>query len=153
MAGRAIRKGTGRGRRMNRQQKGPDPSRPSPIRQHPGFYQVRPIGSRVSSSGPDMSSKRGLLFDAVQLGSTLAVLPVAQEDMPRELREAITRRRIATITGVCPCGGRFELGEPHPLGEPSRATVWHENDCPAQEKVFDRLLGSWQATPPRVRRD
>ncbi len=89
---------------MNRQQKGPDPSRPSPIRQHLGFYQVRPVDSRVSSSGPDMSSKRGLLFDAVQLGLTLAVLPVAQEDMPSRLREAITRRRIAAITGECPCG-------------------------------------------------
>ena len=100
-----------------------------------------------------MSSTRYLPFDVVLIGSTLAVLPVAQEDMPSRLREAITRRRIATITGVWPCGGRFELAEVHPLGEVSRATVWHENDCPAQEKVFDRLLGSWRATPPRVRRD
>lgn len=134
---------------MNRQQKGPDPSRPSPIRQHPGFYQVRPVALRVSSSGPGMSDTRHLPFDVVLIGSTLAVLPVAQEDMPSRLREAITRRRIATITGVCPCGGRFQIAELHPLGEPSRATVWHENDCPAQEEVFDRLLGSWRANPPR----
>ena len=100
-----------------------------------------------------MSNTRGLLFDVVQLGLNLAVLPVAQEDMPRELREAITRRRIAAITGVCPCGGRLEITELSPMGEPGRATIWHESDCPAQEKVLDRLSYSWQASPPRVRRD
>ena len=95
-----------------------------------------------------MSDTRHLPFDVVLTGLTLVVLPVAQEDMSSQLLEGVARRRNAIITGECPSGGRFELAELHPLVEPSRATVWHENDCPAQEKVFDRLLEAWQAAHP-----
>ena len=82
-----------------------------------------------------MSNKRGLLFDAVQFGLTFAVLPVAQEDMPRELCDAITRRRIAAITGECPCGTirdhRAQVLLANPAEPPSgaRTTVQPRRRC------------------------
>lgn len=69
----------------------------------------------------------------------LFVVPVIPDDAPPAVRETITRRRLATITGVCPCGARrpdlsrqarraAQRGAP--ISE-SFLRIEHESDCAA----------------------
>lgn len=52
---------------------------------------------------------------------------------PAELALAVSRRRLATITGVCECGASFRL-------HGSSLDMAHEDNCPASDEGMQELL-------------
>jgi hypothetical protein len=86
----------------------------------------------------------------------LYLLPVIPDDAPDPIREAIARRRLAALTGDCPCG---VSGEPltrqqrraRQRREAKRQTrlvqtvFEHEHDCPAGDQRLIPLLRAWIA--------
>lgn len=94
----------------------------------------------------------GIQYDTVvgQLGGkrALYVLPVASEDMPPNIREGITRRRLAVLHGHCPCGGRKDLNRAarRAHARKDKVTVWgfqHEDGCPAVDDDLVDALRRW----------
>lgn len=76
----------------------------------------------------------------------LVVLPVIRESDPVEVREGIARRRLAAVTGTCPCGAvrrmpnRAQRRADRQAGRVSRAVVEHADQCPAADDTLRRLL-------------
>jgi len=76
----------------------------------------------------------------------LLVLPVILETDPAEVREGIARRRIAALTGTCPCGATYRLPNraqrraDQQAGRPSHITVVHEQECPATDETLRQLI-------------
>lgn len=71
-------------------------------------------------------------------GKVLHVVPPIRDSMPAALKEAIVRRRTASLTGRCPCGARMRITSEH------RAVCEHEADCTADNESLDRLLADWK---------
>ncbi len=55
--------------------------------------------------------------------------------LPHPVRQALARRRQATLTGRCACGARLSLE-----GRIGHATMGHESDCPASNDALRALL-------------
>jgi hypothetical protein len=73
---------------------------------------------------------------------TVFVVLAIPDDAPHVVREALARRRLATMTGECPCGARRpklsrqarrRLARGEQFGEVSESflIVEHEHGCPA----------------------
>ncbi len=106
---------------------------------------------------------RAIRFDHIvqQLpdgGRGLYVLPVIPDDASPELREGLARRRIAALTGQCPCGADSpELSrqqrrarqrrreKAQTMAVAARAAFHHEVGCPATDDHLVPLLRQWMA--------
>lgn len=81
--------------------------------------------------------------DVRGVGRVAYVLPVASEELPPQLREAVVRRRLAALEGRCPCGAIVSLPNRRQRRRAARdgrtltTTVEHEPDCSATD---DRLV-------------
>jgi hypothetical protein len=77
------------------------------------------------------------------LGDVLHVLPAIDDAWPPELKNAVARRRRATLSGRCACGARFRV-----LGQDAagvmHAGMEHERDCPASDDHCTELLRRWR---------
>jgi len=68
------------------------------------------------------------------------------EDAPPVVREGAVRRRLVTLTGVCPCGARFSMPSRAERRAAARsgavltARVEHEDECPAIAPELDSWL-------------
>lgn len=84
-----------------------------------------------------------VVVDDPDLGRVLYILPVIPEDAPYRIREGIARRRIATLTGECPCGG---TRGPRPKAQPGTVMVSefaHEPRCPAITETLVKAIRRW----------
>lgn len=84
--------------------------------------------------------------DAISKGGVLFILPKINDAMPAELKNAITRRRQAALTGRCECGVvRGPMRTAHRVGH---AVMRHERDCPASDATIAELARSlgWRWT-------
>lgn len=84
-----------------------------------------------------------IVVDDPERGRILYVLPAIPDDAPYRIREGIARRRVATITGECPCGGKRDG---LPIGERGRVTVTefpHQPRCPAITSALTKELRRW----------
>lgn len=74
------------------------------------------------------------------------VLPIVREDLPAAVREGLARRRITVLEGTCPCGATFrppnraERRRAARTGQLLRASVAHENGCPATDEAIITAL-------------
>jgi hypothetical protein len=66
-------------------------------------------------------------------GPVLHVIPALRDDYPGEIKAAIDLRRRAALSGVCDCGGRWDLDRHGLLG------FGHEPGCPAIDDVLFEL--------------
>ncbi len=82
------------------------------------------------------------------------VLPVIPEDAPADIREGLARRRLAALTGQCPCGAedpslsrqqRRARARQRAKATTTalRAVFEHEYGCLAQDAVLIPLLRCW----------
>ncbi len=85
------------------------------------------------------------------------VLPVIPEDATPDIREGLARRRLAALTGHCPCGSDSptlsrqqrrarERRQAKATTTALRAVFEHEHDCPAGDAVLIPLLRAWVNT-------
>ena len=65
-------------------------------------------------------------------GPILFGVPALPEGLTPELTEAIVRRRIAVIQGVCPCGARIQVRTGHVFIE-------HHIGCDAEDAAINAL--------------
>jgi hypothetical protein len=73
------------------------------------------------------------------------VLPALRDDMPADLKNALSRRRRASLTGRCDCGARTVVHGGRRLrdlqpGEVVRGSMAHERDCTASDAGIAELV-------------
>ena len=67
------------------------------------------------------------------------------DDAPPLIREGLARRRVMTVEGVCPCGGRVVWPEADPEpGTFGRPVQRHLGECPAGPAVFVPAMEAWR---------
>jgi len=81
-------------------------------------------------------------FDIDGIGNVVAVLPRIPEDAPYRVREGIARRRVAAVTGECPCGARVDYRAAVRNGL-NVAEVEHERQCPADTARLVKAIRRW----------
>lgn len=69
------------------------------------------------------------------LGRVAHVLPMVPEHAPYAIREGITRRRTAALTGTCPCGATVQDGDVMRCA--------HRQGCPGATEVMVRAIRRW----------
>jgi hypothetical protein len=80
------------------------------------------------------------------------VLVDTPEGAPHDVREGLTRRRLAALDGVCVCGARLVIGTRaerraaersgrQPIGAPR---VAHRPDCPGDTAVLAAAIARWE---------
>ena len=74
------------------------------------------------------------------VGNVAAVLPVIPEDAPYRVREGIARRRVAAVTGKCPCGAQVDYQAASSSGV---ADVTHDRLCPADTGRLVKAIRRW----------
>jgi hypothetical protein len=67
------------------------------------------------------------------VGPLLCVIPPLMEDFPPAVKDAVDRRRRATLSGQCDCGGKRRLLKPRHL------VLEHEHNCPASDDNLTKL--------------
>jgi hypothetical protein len=103
------------------------------------------------SSSPSPIEGEIIIVDDPQLGRVAHVLPTIPDGAPSPIAEGIARRRIAAITGECPCGARRVLPNRAARrrakrdGEALRSFVVfaHEEDCSADTETLIRMTRLW----------
>jgi hypothetical protein len=74
------------------------------------------------------------------------VLPALRDDLHPRIKDAVARRRLASLTGRCDCGGEMEIDGPLTPGSTVRGRMWHEPDCSATDiaiaQLFERFGGA-----------
>ena len=107
-----------------------------------------PTSIHRSRDGRDMRRRRVGQYDIWYLGKLATILTALLASDPPELREALTRRAEANLTGLCRCGGVLEVSPTAP--GTARCVMAHEPGCSATDESLRRLrrtrLG---ADPPR----
>jgi hypothetical protein len=92
-----------------------------------------------------------LLAGDVQGIRTLFVVPAIPDDAPIAVREGLARRRLATVTGRCPCGAerpRLNREQRRAIaqrkgGHVGIADIAHESDCAAISAEVEAAIGGW----------
>ena len=72
----------------------------------------------------------------------LFVLPTIPDGAPPAVREGLARRRVAILTGRCPCGGRSGLNRAARRarrGKVVNAEFVHEGGCPATDEELRKF--------------
>jgi len=74
----------------------------------------------------------------------LFVLPFATFHAPRWVHDALETRALATISGSCPCGAKYQRADLRP-GELHTPAMHHEHGCAATDPRLDSaaLLPDW----------
>jgi len=72
-------------------------------------------------------------------GGTLLLVPAIGDAWPAEVKNAVERRRRATLYGRCDCGARQGRPKRAPDGV-LHAAMAHEHDCPAGNEVIAELF-------------
>jgi len=70
------------------------------------------------------------------------LLPVIPEHAPYRIREGIARRRVSALTGACPCGAAFDLGDVR-AGAVEHVGIQHEDGCPAVTETLIKAIRRW----------
>jgi hypothetical protein len=70
--------------------------------------------------------------EAWQRGSILFVVPAIPDNASPDLKNALDRRRRATLNGRCDCGARVVVSSSGLIAE-------HESSCPATDEAIERL--------------
>jgi hypothetical protein len=86
-------------------------------------------------------------FDIWTLGVVATVMPALRATDPPPLRDAMTRRAAANLTGRCPtCQAATDVA---PIA-PRKATgaMTHEPTCDLADEPFGALLAASRGTPP-----
>ncbi len=73
------------------------------------------------------------------LGPVATAMPELRDDYSPRLRAALIRRRDATLTGRCVCGGTIAAGRPLTPGV-AAASIEHEPECDAIDERLATLL-------------
>jgi hypothetical protein len=81
-------------------------------------------------------------FHIEGIGTAVAILPTIPEDAPYRIREGIARRRIAAVTGECPCGAQVDYHAASKSGL-NVAEVAHERLCPADTDKLVKAIRRW----------
>ena len=85
--------------------------------------------------------------------STAFVVPVLPDDAPATVREGIARRRLATVSGVCPCGARRpqlnrelrrRLKREGAQQEYFSVDIQHDDDCAAVSPETVAFIRGWR---------
>jgi len=78
---------------------------------------------------------------------TLFLVPTIPDDAPGPVREGLARRRLATISGLCPCGARRPKLSRQQLrwirrkgADIHHLAVLHEPDCMASDDNLATLI-------------
>ena len=83
-------------------------------------------------------------FHREDIGYVLAVLPAIPENAPYGIREGIARRRIAAVTGRCPCGAQVDYNAEVLRGGARTVEVEHERLCPAVTAHLAKAIRRWR---------
>lgn len=84
-----------------------------------------------------------VVFHVPGLGNVVAVLPQVPEDAPFKIREGIARRRIAAVSGVCPCGSRLDYFAGVTSDGVNVGEVRHDRRCPADTDRLTKAIRRW----------
>jgi hypothetical protein len=82
-------------------------------------------------------------FHITGIGNAVAVLPTIPEDAPYRVREGIARRRIAAVTGTCPCGAPMDYQAAAVAGF-HVAEAHHDRLCPADTDRLAKAIRRWR---------
>ena len=71
------------------------------------------------------------------------VMAPAPDDAPDNVKEGVTRRRLVSIDGRCPCGATLGPSTPprHCLGS---LLGTHQRDCPASDEALAAAIREWR---------
>ncbi|RAY13608.1 hypothetical protein DPM19_18185 [Actinomadura craniellae] len=98
---------------------------------------------QAAAATPQFAESLGPIFEAWQVGPMLLVIPALRDDYPPEVKAAFDRRRRATLTGRCDCGGTRAARR-------GRVVHEHELDCPARDEAFGEICrrhaGLWKGS-------
>jgi hypothetical protein len=83
-----------------------------------------------------------VVFHRPGVGRVAAVLPTIPENAPYKVREGIARRRIATLTGTCPCGAEVDFSTAV-RGRVTTSEVVHDRLCPADDNRLRKAIKRW----------
>lgn len=72
-------------------------------------------------------------YELWQRGPVMFLVPKVPLGAPDEVAGAISRRRLASITGECECGAGYRLHR-------GRLEMAHEHDCPASDSAMAEVL-------------
>jgi SEC-C motif len=79
-------------------------------------------------------------------GGTLLLVPAIDDSWPTEIKNAVERRRRATLYGRCDCGGTARRPPMQP-GQTAEQTFQHEDDCPATDEALGALFARYGIDP------
>jgi hypothetical protein len=94
-----------------------------------------------------------IVTDVPGIGRVAYIGPAIPDDAPATIREGLTRRRLVSIHGTCPCGSRLvrpnraERRAAKRAGRIPRGHVEHENDCPAVDQTLRSALAAAGYSP------
>ncbi|MCT7353618.1 hypothetical protein N4P33_15760 [Streptomyces sp. 15-116A] len=97
----------------------------------------------MASATPQLVGSHGG-HDYFKVGDALVLVPVLLDRYPPELKAAVDRRRRASLTGSCDCGGGRRLDRK------SRVVHTHENDCPAADDNLNAIAEQYGLAFDRV---
>lgn len=101
------------------------------IRRQSARARIRQTLADARAAEPVYVGPVGDDFEAFMVGRAMVVTYRTLPGMAPEMRAAVDRRREATLTGRCPCGGRSHMGPSG--GGIVTADLRHEHDCPAAD--------------------
>jgi len=81
-------------------------------------------------------------------GGTLLLVPALNDGWPAEVKNAVERRRRATLYGRCDCGEHRRAMRPGADGM-QHASFPHERDCPASDEALGELFAKHGIDPLR----
>jgi hypothetical protein len=73
-------------------------------------------------------------------GNVVQVLPALSDHLHPLVKNALDRRRRASLEGRCDCGAKRQLEGPLVRGAVVRAVMEHENHCDASSPRLEMLL-------------
>lgn len=103
---------------------------------------LRRILADAATATPEYVRGHGSLFESWSVGPILVIVPALRDDYPAEVKDAFDRRRRATLTGRCDCGGGRTV---------QRGRIIHQHERDSRDDVIDDLCrrhaGTWRRTP------
>jgi hypothetical protein len=77
-------------------------------------------------------------LDLFQRGPVVFAIPALDDSWPSEIKNAVDRRRRATLSGRCDCGN--SVGPITGDGQNLYRQLEHEDDCPANDEQIVALF-------------
>jgi hypothetical protein len=82
--------------------------------------------------------------DYFKVADALVLVPVLRDDYPTDLKAAVDRRRRASLTGTCDCGGGRRLDRKN------RVIHTHEDGCTASDDNINAIAAEHGLTFARA---